>query len=123
MICITLPPKIPDPPKRSMSSRFTSIIRIVKETKSTLNSPLSAVVPGVTPALQALIIIGTIVAFNGAMLALVNQIRLEFLELITTMPNFEFSVNDAGQETGNFSFVLYSLLRDAAFVFLYLCVL
>ena len=120
MSCIIIPPKAPDPPKRGKLDRFADMIlekRVGKEVKSTLDTPLPAVIPGVTPALQALIVIGTIVAFNGAMLTLVNQIRLEFLELITTMPNFEFAVNEDGQETGNFSFVLYSLLREAALYF------
>ena len=91
-------------------SRLTCENKIVRF----LNRDLTAIVPG----LDAVIMIGTTIAttvgYIIAMSFLIKFMSSEFTYLITRVPNFDFQIIN-GEEMGNPSFLVFSILRDVAF--------
>lgn len=106
-------------------SKILSNIIISKDTLSksipsklynTLNKPLPAIIPGGDAGLLILTTIGSILAYTGAMMILIKQIAAGFVGIITDNPNFDFQIVN-GVESGNFSFLMFSILRDVSFYF------
>ena len=81
-----------------------------------LDTPLPAIIPGGDAGLLILTTIGSILAYTGTMMLLIKEIASGFVGIITDVPNFEFAIVD-GVESGNFSFLMFSILRDASFYF------
>ena len=79
-----------------------------------LNRDLPAIVPGADAAVIILTTVATTLAYVGAMTVLINFMAADFTHLITRVPNFEFQIIN-GQETGNPSFLIFSILRDVSF--------
>ncbi len=78
-----------------------------------LNRDLSAF-PGGDAAILILTTVATTLAYVGAMSLLINFMAADFTYLTTRVPNFEFQIIN-GEETGNPSFLVFSILRDVAF--------
>jgi len=78
-----------------------------------LNQDLSAF-PGADAAILILTTVATTLAYVGAMSLLINFMAADFTYLTTRVPNFEFQIIN-GEETGNPSFLVFSILRDVAF--------
>jgi len=78
-----------------------------------LNRDLSAF-PGADAAILILTTIATTLAYVGAMSLLINFMAADFTYLVTRVPNFDFQIVD-GEETGNASFLIFSILRDVSF--------
>lgn len=91
---------------QSVSTENNKIIRF-------LNRDLVAF-PGADAAILILTTIGTTLAYVGAMSLLINFMAADFTYLTTRVPNFDFQIID-GVETGNPSFLVFSILRDVAF--------
>jgi len=78
-----------------------------------LNHDLSAF-PGGDAAILIITTIATTLAYVGAMTLLINFMAADFTYLTTRVPNFDFQIID-GEETGNPSFLVFSILRDVSF--------
>ena len=91
---------------QSVSTKNNKIIRF-------LNRDLVAF-PGADAAVIILTTIATTLAYVGAMSLLINFMAADFTYLTTRVPNFDFQIID-GKETGNPSFLIFSILRDVAF--------
>jgi hypothetical protein len=87
-----------------------------------LNRDLQAF-PGGDAAILILTTIATTLAYVGAMTALINFMAADFTYLTTRVPNFDFQIIN-GEETGNASFLVFSVLRDMSFqLFIFVLVL
>lgn len=78
-----------------------------------LNYELSAF-PGGDAAILIITTIATTLAYVGAMTLLINFMAADFTYLTTRVPNFDFQIIN-GEETGNPSFLVFSILRDVSF--------
>lgn len=85
----------------------------VNYTIQLLNREVSAF-PGADAAILILTTIATTLAYVGAMSILINFMASGFTYLTTRVPNFDFQIVN-GEETGNPSFLVFSILRDVSF--------
>lgn len=70
--------------------------------------------PGADAAVLILTTIATTLAYVGAMSVLIKFMASNFTYLTTRVPNFDFQIIN-GVETGNASFLVFSVLRDMSF--------
>ena len=86
---------------------------LANRTVKLLNKELSAF-PGADAAIMIITTIATTLAYVGAMSLLINFMASHFTHLTTRVPNFDFQIIN-GVETGNPSFLVFSILRDVSF--------
>ena len=86
---------------------------MVNYTVKLLNKDLLAF-PGGDAAIIIITTIATTLAYVGAMSLLINFMAADFTYLTTRVPNFDFQIIN-GEETGNPSFLVFSILRDVSF--------
>ncbi len=83
--------------------------------RKVLGRRVLAVIPGADAAIMIVSMLVAIAAFMTAMGYMTGNVEGVFVKLITDMPGFDFQIVD-GEEHGNPSFLVYSLLRDIAYV-------
>jgi len=92
--------------------------KTIHKTIQILNTPLSGIIPGADAGIMILTTILSLTAFTGAMALLISQIADNFVPVLTAMPSFEMQIVN-GEETGNSSFLIFSILREFSWVFFF----
>ncbi|PIY88187.1 MAG: hypothetical protein COY74_09585, partial [Nitrosopumilales archaeon CG_4_10_14_0_8_um_filter_34_8] len=89
---------------------------VISHVHKKLNTPLDGLIPGADAGILIVTTIASVLAFSGVMMLLIKEIAAGFVDIVTSVPNFEFQVVN-GVESGNFTFLMFSIFRDISFYF------
>jgi len=89
---------------------------VISHVHKKLNTPLDGLIPGADAGILIVTTIASVLAFSGVMMLLIKEIAAGFVDIVTSVPNFEFQVVN-GVDSGNFTFLMFSIFRDISFYF------